>query len=930
MCSGRARVSARVDAAASSCARMVQQFGLWTRSESGRSARERGSSCKTSLCFLCVRRAPCPNPVVTFVQGFRDSTGSTHHRCEHTSRGFTGTNRYQRMPSLALHERRHGLLEHPRRCCCSVVLTLLLLTAIAYATMYITVCGHCNRIGNFLDSWYQRSLIHELSRATAAGNHSAPRGPWSESFMNYDVHLHGVGWGVTLRRLLRLDYTPSIAMHAYRQHAIRVPPASFWLSVEGQELMTQLHHGNARDSHFWASQRQLRALIPYLRPSLRALIRSFDESRNMVHGVQSHEDRCVVHYRAGDFLSETGATAERAANAVASAALTLPRPCRIIEVLDGGVTQHVCTGTNCGGEMLQKLTLALQSTFPNATLEHHSGTPEADFVRMAQAPMLIVGGGSYATFAALASVGEARMPRCILKFGVDGACIAEGASYAKGLKAYAHPMCKCRHHPPALTYKLTSKRTPPRYSRIVTWAERGVQKLAAAALSITSHATHTEFYSLPLQDQIWLHRALARAEGIYLNRRPGTHASRAVLVTSFNAAYLELYHNWACHAGKLGLQWLVWAQERHTARELQVQSRSGKGALYFSEHMALALGAVPWGSSFRSYSFNRLSSFKLVVVKLILESGRDVFFCDVDVVFLRDPWPLFQRAQEPSSERRKRSTPPTCDYEYLANERCKDPISPGQDATLEGNTGFHLFIRNTRSLQLLTATLQLVSAHPDIDDQTLLWRALHAKLRASHARFVCPHVNVSLVRGSQSCMVGVAKTRRAGGGAAFTAESHAHQPKKRSFREALADVASQPPQTYDASWWARDALLRPGRAIRPALEEPMGAKPITPLAYCVLPRRTHVSGACFNSANSHHALRSAAVAHANWVSGHVRKRAKLVGAGLWADSETCSELNQLPPMSWRASVWRLASYVFESLMHGLGFSTGRAVLVSAL
>ena len=164
-----------------------------------------------------------------------------------------------------------------------------------------------------------------------------------------------------------------------------------------------------------------------------------------------------MHYRAGDFLSETGATAERAANAVASAA---PSTSSVQDhkLLDGGVTQHVCTGTNCGGEMLQKLTLALQSTFPNATLEYHSGTPEADFVRMAQAPMLIVGGGSYATFAALASVGEARMPRCILKFGVDGACIAEGASYAK---ASRHTRTPCANagiiH--TLTYKLTSKRT---------------------------------------------------------------------------------------------------------------------------------------------------------------------------------------------------------------------------------------------------------------------------------------------------------------------------------------------------------------------------------------------------------------------------------------------------------------------------------------
>ena len=244
-------------------------------------------------------------------------------------------------------------------------------------------------------------------------------------------------------------------------------------------------------------------------------------------------------------------------------------------------------------------------------------------------------------------------------------------------------------------------------------------------------------------------------------------------------------------------------------------------------------------------------------------------------------------APNASSERRKRSTPPTCDYEYLANERCKDPISPGQDATLEGNTGFHLFIRNTRSLQLLTATLQLVSAHPDIDDQTLLWRALHAKLRASHARFVCPR---ECIVGSRIAVMhgGVAKTRRAGGGAAFTAESHAHQPRRRlqggAGRRGIAARKLMTPRG------GTGRAPPPGACHASCARGANGSETDhTACLLCVATRRTHVSGACFNSANFHHALRSAAVAHANWVSGHVRKRAKLHRAGLWADSETCSE-----------------------------------------
>ena len=90
MCSGRARVSARVDAAASSCARMVQQFGLWTRSESGRSARERGSSCKTSLCFLCVRAVPQSGchirPRISGLDGFHTPQVRTHESRVHRNK----------------------------------------------------------------------------------------------------------------------------------------------------------------------------------------------------------------------------------------------------------------------------------------------------------------------------------------------------------------------------------------------------------------------------------------------------------------------------------------------------------------------------------------------------------------------------------------------------------------------------------------------------------------------------------------------------------------------------------------------------------------------------------------------------------------------------------------------------------------------------
>ena len=76
---------------------------------------------------------------------------------------------------------------------------------------------------------------------------------------------------------------------------------------------------------------------------------------------------------------------------------------------------------------------------------------------------------------------------------------------------------------------------------------------------------------------------------------------------------------------------------------------------------------------------------------------------------------------------------------------------------------------------------------------------------------------------------------------------------------------------------------------------PPSLKKRAPLNFCVLPRRTHVSGMCFGSEGAA-PLRGAVVAHANWVSGHSRKVEKLRCAGLWArfaSDGSCAALRRL-------------------------------------
>ena len=60
--------------------------------------------------------------------------------------------------------------ERWRRLCVLGAITIVALPlcmAVLYMVAYLVVCNHCNRLGNFLDTWYARSLVDELARGFA-------------------------------------------------------------------------------------------------------------------------------------------------------------------------------------------------------------------------------------------------------------------------------------------------------------------------------------------------------------------------------------------------------------------------------------------------------------------------------------------------------------------------------------------------------------------------------------------------------------------------------------------------------------------------------------------------------------------------------------------------------------------------------------------
>ena len=208
-----------------------------------------------------------------------------------------------------------------------------------------------------------------------------------------------------------------------------------------------------------------------------------------------------------------------------------------------------------------------------------------------------------------------------------------------------------------------------------------------------------------------LEAAVTRARGIYRAARPdAVGAADTVLVTSFNAAYFTFFANWACHVERLGLRYLAWPQDAHAAglveRFLEPDGHGRFGTLFFSEGVTGTLDVPTAEATFRQPAFNQMSVFKLVIVRVLLQTRVDVWFSDVDIVFVADPWPAFRHRQ-------------ACDYEFQPNSRDYDGVG-------EGNTGFHKFKSSAKTLDALKLVLADASRRPDIDDQTIFWSRWNA------------------------------------------------------------------------------------------------------------------------------------------------------------------------------------------------------------
>ena len=164
----------------------------------------------------------------------------------------------------------------------------------------------------------------------------------------------------------------------------------------------------------------IRALMPQLRHDLRVAMREYGNTYDPLLNKQEYSGgprHLVVHYRLGDFVTNSWCIPPE--DLAAAAADLSPT---VIELMDGG-KKHLEQVDGYGAhranrsrlnqamrmavDVQTELEAALRTAVPRATIVRHVPVSiDADWFRLAHAPMLITAAGSFAVTAAIAGHGK--------------------------------------------------------------------------------------------------------------------------------------------------------------------------------------------------------------------------------------------------------------------------------------------------------------------------------------------------------------------------------------------------------------------------------------------------------------------------------------------------------------------------------------------
>ena len=345
------------------------------------------------------------------------------------------------------HERTHTRRTYcSLKCICCFVVTALLVGGWAVAAYLI--CTHCYRIGNFLDAWAQREMsaqwLLELDTLTNNSNRTSWTVTSGEVHRSheirtpeaFDAFLYRIYRGVVLRRTLRFEWLWSdrtLIQVAWSTHV----PRTLTMPTLAWRNRVPSYGGFMLYTNYEA----LVPLVPYLRPAYLELLHHIAANRT----ARASAGTVVIHYRVGDSHDWKKGNSTEIVKSLVHAALDFTPAPRRFEILEGGASHACDVPDSCGWTLLRLLASRLRATFPNTTTVFMTGlSADESFVRVATAPMLITGGGSFAIAGAIACTGQVRTPQCML--GQNGECAKGRLDLTAQWRLYHHPQCEAACH----------------------------------------------------------------------------------------------------------------------------------------------------------------------------------------------------------------------------------------------------------------------------------------------------------------------------------------------------------------------------------------------------------------------------------------------------------------------------------------------------
>lgn len=223
-----------------------------------------------------------------------------------------------------------------------------------------------------------------------------------------------------------------------------------------------------------------------------------------------------------------------------------------------------------------------------------------------------------------------------------------------------------------------------------------------------------------------LSEALAISSGLYTDSTPVFKSS--VMIVSCNFAVMDILMNWACHANRLGLKFLLIAMDKQLADVAnEAYFKSQIPYVYQGDPLTWKNGAKKIDANvhnaFRNGQFNTVSLYKLASVRDAISMKYNVLFSDIDIVLLHDPIPaLFP----PSVISDFGVVQPLPDFSYQQNIGGWWGDDWKKHKKDEGNTGMYFMQHSKQVLAFLDSAIERSWKHTNLDDQTNLFDELQA------------------------------------------------------------------------------------------------------------------------------------------------------------------------------------------------------------